>query len=119
MYPLLKLWWEQPDRSALIDQTSTGASAKSLTTEADITWVQANLETLPPWNFVELDNATTVTQIEVNQTLDWGAMKLAANLNRPIRLVHGKGCEISARPADTNTVYLGGRVRIEETFELS
>jgi predicted PhzF superfamily epimerase YddE/YHI9 len=41
-----------------------------------------------------------------------GSMMLAARLNRSLRITHGEGCVIYARPIANGLIELGGRVRV-------
>jgi predicted PhzF superfamily epimerase YddE/YHI9 len=42
-----------------------------------------------------------------------GAMKLASNLQKPLKLIHGKGSIIFVKPAGDNQIQVGGQVRLE------
>jgi predicted PhzF superfamily epimerase YddE/YHI9 len=42
-----------------------------------------------------------------------GAMKLANNMQKPLKLIHGQGSIIYANPAGDNLVQVGGQVRLE------
>lgn len=111
----------------------------------ELTWIRADLATMPPWSHKQLASAAEVDRIILGETTSWkhtmawawideaqglirartfatdweipeaegngsGAALLCASIQRAIRIIHGKGSEIFAKPEANSYIDIGGRI---------
>jgi len=147
-HPLVGTAWLLREQGTEAPSLRPPAGEVGVRFEGEMTFVSANPDWAPPFDFVQVDSPDEVDALAAqpegygnvgvwswldedagrirervfaaaegvpeDEATGAAAMRLVAQLGRPIEIRQGRGSVIYARPIDDNRVEVGGRVALEE-----